>query len=93
MYIKKGGKGLKNASFWAINSNFFDAPPCRRRRKLICRGKKLISKQGVGKKIYQNAQYISLLFYATGTATADLFCLGEIRLCCAAGDFERFMHN
>ena len=49
-YIKKGEKGLKNASFWAINSKknaggVFRPPlytPC----KLICRGKKLNLKKG-----------------------------------------------
>jgi len=38
--IKKGERALKNASFWAINSN----------RKLICRGKKLNLKSGGDKK-------------------------------------------
>ena len=39
-YIKKGGKGLKNASFWAINSKKI-AP-----RKLIFRGKIMNLKRG-----------------------------------------------
>ena len=38
---KKGGKGLKNAPFWAINSKKAGFA----RRKLICQGKKLISKE------------------------------------------------
>ena len=62
---KKRKKGLKNASWacmWAINSP--------RRRKLICRGKKLKLKRGGGGND-QNAQYISLLFYLR-------FCLGTI---------------
>ena len=41
LHKKTGTKGLKNASFWVINS----API---RRKLIRRGKKLISKEGGG---------------------------------------------
>ena len=39
-YMKKGEKGLKNASFWVINSKNF--------RKLVHRGKKMISKGGGG---------------------------------------------
>ena len=51
-YIKKGEKGLKNASFWAINSKKnsrggLSLLPTRR-RKLICREKNLISKEGGG---------------------------------------------
>ena len=38
-YIKKGGKGLKNASFWAINSKK-SRGGLTARRKLICMGKK-----------------------------------------------------
>ena len=38
-YIKKGGKGLKSASFWAINPNLF------------VREKNESQKKGVGKKI------------------------------------------
>ena len=46
-YIKNGEKGLKNASFWVINSKYFRGegkrvfrPPSRCRcRKLIRRGK------------------------------------------------------
>ena len=40
-YMKNGGKGLKNASFWVIHSKNFRPAP---RRKLIRRGKKMISK-------------------------------------------------
>ena len=46
--LKKGGKGLKNASFWAIISN----------RKLIGWGKNESKKRGGGND--QNAQYIFL---------------------------------
>ena len=49
-YIKKGGKGLKNTSFWAINS------------KTDLSGKiKESQKRGRGNN--QNAQYISLYLY------------------------------
>ena len=53
-YINKGGKDLKNACFWAINSKMFRGgvfrpslppPPCRRR--LICR-EKINLKRGGG---------------------------------------------
>ena len=56
-HIEKGGKGLKNASFWAINSKNFAGglPPAR--RKLIVGKKKLNLKRGEDD---QNAQYISL---------------------------------
>ena len=43
-YIKKGGKGLKNVSFWVINSKKFHGgvflPPSPPRRRLIRRTKK-----------------------------------------------------
>ena len=45
-YIKKGGKGLKNASLWAINSKMRLA-----RRKLICWEKNESQKRGWGIKI------------------------------------------
>ena len=48
--LKKGGKGLKNASFGAMNS-----PTAN----IFVGGKKIISKEGGGGN-YQNAQYISL---------------------------------
>ena len=37
-YIKKGGKGLKNASFWAVNS-----------KKFLFVGEKMNLKKGGGK--------------------------------------------
>ena len=47
-YIKKGGKGLKNASFWAIK-NFAvvssDPAPLPSAANLFVRGKNLISKE------------------------------------------------
>ena len=47
-YIKKWGKGLKNASFWAINSKIRLAPPAAN----LCAGEKNESqKKGVGKKM------------------------------------------
>ena len=48
--LKKGGKGLKNASFWALSSNFRG------------RGKNESQNRGWGKND-QNAQYISLKIY------------------------------
>ena len=54
-YIKNGGKGLKNASFWVINSKNFRPA----RRKLVRRGKKMISKKGGGKND-RIGQYIPL---------------------------------
>ena len=56
-YIKKEGKGLKNASFWAINSTFF-APPAT---NLFVRVKKCISKVGGGRKLSKCTIYISLV--------------------------------
>ena len=41
-YIKKEGKGLKNASFWAINSKRFGPPAAN----LFIGKKKIISKGG-----------------------------------------------
>ena len=46
-YIKRGGKGHKNASFWALSSN------------IRGRGKNESQNRGWGKND-QNAQYISL---------------------------------
>ena len=59
---KKRGKGLKNASFGVKNSKNFRGGvfrhPCR--RKLIRRGKKMISKEGGGPENDRIAQYIPL---------------------------------
>ena len=49
-YIKKGEKGLKNTSFWAINSKTY-----------FSGDKNESQKRGGGN--YQNAQYISLHKY------------------------------
>ena len=57
--LKKGGKGLKNASFWAINSKKKSPSP----PQTYLSGKKNLSfnsKEGGGGGNYQNAQYISL---------------------------------
>ena len=56
-YIKKGERGLKNASPWGIISNKFRGGASR--RKLISWGKKNESKKRGGGNDY-NAQYISL---------------------------------
>ena len=47
-YTKIGGKGLKNASFWAIN--------CKPAANLFVGGKNVYQKRGGGND--QNAQYI-----------------------------------
>ena len=64
-YIRKGEKGLKKASFWAINSKNFaggssDPPPLAGGRpNLFVEGKNESQKGGKGND--QNAQYISLI--------------------------------
>ena len=85
-YIKNGGKVLKNASFWVINSKNFRGgssdPPCRRsglrpaRRKLVRRGKKMISKRGGGEMIELDN------IYPWGWLICIVHCVDESELSC-----------
>ena len=55
-YIKKGGKGLKNASFWAINSkNLFDGE----KNGILRGGGEMIRMHN----IYPSANIIIIIFH------------------------------